>query len=511
MKRFFRTFYGKISLIFFVLLILLGGIQTFISVNSSMNFVCETDQTLNRNLARNLAVKFEPFVKDSINFAGVEPIIHELMLMNPRVEIYLLDPLGNLAAYFSDPVKIKRKHINLLPIKKFINPGLNARYPIMGDDPKSLKREKVFSAASLDMGSKGKGYIYIILGSEIYDNAINGVGGSYILSTTALTFGIILFFGGILGSILFFNLTKRLRKMTVAVKEFEKGNYGERIEVKSSDEVGQLTFAFNHMADTITGNIEELKQNDILRRELISNISHDLRSPLASIQGYIETILMRDDKLSIDERKHFLEIILRGVLNLNNLVNELFELSKLDASQAKVNLEPLGIAELVQDIVLKFQPQAEDKKINLITKMPKNVPLVLGDIAMIDRVISNLIDNALRYTPENGKVVIDMKLENDELCINIRDNGNGIPAKDVDHIFDRFYRVEKSRSKNLGGSGLGLAIVKKIVEAHHSKINVISELNKGTQFSFTLKLYQNEPAPVLNKSSIYATKLKQDI
>ncbi len=492
MKRFFQTFYGKISLIFFVLLILLGAAQTFISVNSSMNFVCETDQTLNRNLARNLAKKFEPFVKDSINYAGVEPIIEELMIMNPRVEIYLLDSKGNLAAYFSDPVKIKRHHINLMPIKSFVTNAPGARYPIMGDDPKSLHKEKVFSAAPLNMGKNGTGYIYIILGSEIYDNAINGIGGSYILSTTAFTFGIILVFGGILGSILFFNLTKRLRTMTDAVRKFENGNYEERIAVKSRDEVGQLTYAFNHMADTITENIEQLKQNDVLRRELISNISHDLRSPLASIQGYIETILMRDDKISSEERKNFLEIILRGVVNLNHLVNELFELSKLDASQSRVNFEPFSAAELIQDIVLKFQPQAEAKEISLITKMPKSVPMVIGDIAMIDRVISNLIDNALRYTQKGGKVTIDMRIEENELCVNIRDTGDGIPEKDLEHIFDRFYRVEKSRSKNLGGSGLGLAIVKKIIDAHNSKIQVVSTLGKGTQFSFLLKLYKRQ-------------------
>lgn len=499
MKHFFYTFYGKISIIFFVLLILLGAAQTFISINSSMNFVCETDQTLNRNLARNLATKFEPFVKDSINYAGVEPIIQELMIMNPRVEIYLLDPNGNLVAYFSDPEKIKRDRINLIPIKSFVTNAPGSRYPIMGDDPKSLNKKKVFSASLLDMGSGGIGYIYVILGSEIYDNAMNGISGSYILSTTALTFGIILLFGGILGSILFFNLTKRLRNMTDAVRKFGNGNYEGRIKVKSKDEVGQLTFAFNQMADTIAENIEELKQNDILRRELISNVSHDLRSPLASIQGYIETIIMRDDKLSPDERKNFLEIILRGVVNLNNLVNELFELSKFDASQSRVNLEPFSVAELIQDIVLKFQPQAEKKDISLITKMPKDVPFVVGDIAMIDRVISNLIDNALRYTQKNGKISIDMNIEDDELCVNIRDTGEGIPKNDLLHVFDRFYRVEKSRSKNLGGSGLGLAIVKKIIDAHQSDIKVTSKLGEGTQFSFTLKLFKKHKQITHNK------------
>jgi signal transduction histidine kinase len=490
MRAFFHTFYGKISSVFVVLLVLLSVVQIAISVESSLNFVCETDQTINRYLAKNLAKKFKPHLKDSIDYVAIESIIVDLMELNPRVEIYLIDKDGTLSTHFSNPDKIKLKKISTIPIKAFLSKTREVPLPIMGDDPKTPDKKKVFSVTPINLGQNKPGYLYIILGSELYDNAMSGVGGSYILSTTAIIFAVTLLFAGVLGSILFFNLTKRLRKMTETVKEFEQGDYKKRIVVHTDDEVGQLTSAFNHMAETIETNMKDLKKNDQLRRELIANVSHDLRSPLTSIQGYIETIIMRRDKIDQEQRTTFLEIVLRNVKNLNLLVTELFELSKLDTKQGNPITEPFSIAELVQDIVLKFQPLAEKKSISLLTKIPQDLPLVIGDIGMIDRVISNLIDNAIRYIKPKCKITILLTNIDDSVEVSVDDNGSGIPKNDVPHIFDRFYRVEKSRSKNSGGSGLGLAIVKKIIEAHGSKIYVYSDTSNGTRFSFKLKQHK---------------------
>jgi signal transduction histidine kinase len=494
-RSFFHTFYGKISFIFVLLLIILGAVQIAISVQSSLNFVCETDQTINRSLAKNVAKKFQPYLTDSIDYVAIESITADIMELNPRVEIYLTDIDGNLKTHFANPDKIKLQKININPIKAFLSKKREVPLPIMGDDPKTPNKKKVFSVTEIELGPDKKGYLYIILGSELYDTAMSGVGGSYILSTTAIIYGVTLLFAGILGSILFFHLTKRLRRMTYIVNEFEKGNYTKRIIVRSDDEVGQLTTAFNHMADTIETNMAELKNNDIVRRELIANVSHDLRSPLTSIQGYIETILMRDEKIDPKQRTEFLETVLRNVTNLNSLVTELFELSKLDTKQGHPNPEPFSIAELVQDIVLTFQPQAEQKSINLITKIPESLPLVVGDISMLDRVFSNLIDNAIRYIQNGCKITIVLKSVDDSVEIIVGDDGRGIPENDLPHIFDRFYRVEKSRSKDSGGSGLGLAIVKKIIEAHHSKIYISSNTKEGTKFSFQLK--KHNPVGIL--------------
>jgi signal transduction histidine kinase len=497
MKNVFHTLYGKISLIFLFLLFIGGSIQIFISVQSSLNYVCEAQQTFNRPLAKNLGEKFQPFLIDTINYAAIEDMIHEIMIINPRIDVYILDHEGNINIKFARSAAVKLDRVDTEPILKFISKTREVKLPIKGDDPLETDKKRVFSAAKIMLGSDPLkfGYVYIILGAELYDSAMSGVSDSYILSTTAIILCLTLLITGILGSILFFNLTKRLRNVTHSVHEFQKGNYYKRIVVKSDDEVGQLATAINDMADTIEENLAELKKNDAQRRELVANISHDLRSPLTSIQGYIETVLMKENNIDPRQRTQFLETILSNVKNLNNLVAELFELSKLDANQIKPVTEPFSIAELLQDIVLKFQPQAEHENINIITKIPHSLPLVIGDISMIDRVLSNLIDNAIRYTAKGGRISIELKNQNERVELTVSDSGEGIPQDDLPYVFDRFYRVEKSRTKNTGGSGLGLAIVKKIVEAHESIINVVSEVNKGTSFTFSLKTHEVKNIP----------------
>ncbi len=494
MKQFFRTLFGKISLIFLLLIFILGATEVFISVKSSVNYVCEASQKLNYSLARDLAHRFEPMLKDSLNYNAINSTIKELMVMNPKVDIYLVDKHGHLIAYFEKPEKIKRKMINIEPIRDFVKESSYSSLPIFGDDPLDKTRRKVFSAAPITIGKNEQGYLYVILASARYELAAEGIRGSYILKTSAIALSTILVFGAVVGMIFFFFVTKRLRQVTHTVRAFEQGDYSQRLPVTSDDEVSELAAAFNRMADTIQKNIRDMERNAILRRELIANISHDLRSPLSSIQGYIETVLMKDDRLSKDERKKFLETILKNVTNLSQLVQELFDLSKFDAKESKPNREPFSIADLTQDVVLKFQPIAEGLNIHLVTKLPVNLPFVYADIGMIERVLSNLIDNALRYTESGGKVTVRLERINaDCVRISISDTGKGIPEKDLPYVFDRFYRVEKSRTRNsVEGSGLGLAIAKKIVEAHNSIIKVESKLNSGTVFYFDLKTYQKE-------------------
>ena len=482
---FFQTLYGKISSVFLILLLILGVVQIFISVNSSMDFIQESDQALNRYLARDLAHEFNPFFADSLNVNGIKHKIHALMVMNPRVEIYLLDDAGKILAFFADAEKIKLTHVSVSPIYSFIrNEGT---MPILGDDPRHAYRQKPFSVVRIKIGDRINGFLYVILGSEQYDSASEMIRGSYIIRTTAVSLAVTLVFTIIVGLILFGFLTKHFHKMTEVVKKFEQGEFEQRIPMKSIDEVGQLASAFNQMADTIVANMDELKRNDQLRRELVANVSHDLRNPLASIQGYLETILMKGSSLPPDERLKYLQIIFDNTAMLGKLVNELFELSKLDAKQIQPQLEPFSLAELVQDVVMKFKPEADGLKIDLNTPLSRDIPMVKADIGMIERALSNLIDNALRYTPENGMVKVELQKKIDTVRVFVTDTGYGIPKEELSRVFERFYRVEKSRTRASGGTGLGLAITKKILELHGSSVGVSSELNKGTIFTFDLK------------------------
>jgi signal transduction histidine kinase len=485
MRKLFSSIYGKISLIFLILLIILGALQIVLLVNFSSEFFSESDQKLNRNLASDLAAKFKPFLEDTLDYKSIASTFQVMMVMNPRVEFYLLDSGGNILAYFADPEKIKRMQVDIKPIKHFLSAGDDLKTPLYGDDPRSKDRQKPISVTPIKIGDKQSGYLYVILGGELHDSALSMVEDSYILRTGAVALTLNFLITGIIGLLLFFLLTRRLRLITNAVSDFEKGRYQKKIALKSQDEIGQLSAAFNKMAATIDANIEEIKNNDRLRRDLIANISHDLRSPLASVQGYLETILIKDEKLDPEERKNYLEIVYKNIQRLSRLVEDLLELSKLDAKQIKPKLEQFSISELTQDVVLKFKPQAEKQHITIHTNFPNDIPVVEADIGMIERALSNLIDNAIIYTPEKGEVSVEVHEKEEKVAVKVSDNGKGIPENDLPHVFDRFYRGDKSRSTE--GTGLGLAITKKIIEAHHENITVQSHLNQGTTFQFELQ------------------------
>lgn len=237
--------------------------------------------------------------------------------------------------------------------------------------------------------------------------------------------------------------------------------------------------------------VEQLKneleaENIYLRRDLIANVSHDLRTPLASLRGYLETLLIMEDTLPVAKRRSYLEIAARQSEHLATLVEELFELARLDFKGLQLNHESLHLGELACDVLQKFQLAADKKQVNLTVEAPERIPFVRADLSLVERVLENLIGNALKHTPAGGSVSISVTPDSDRVVARVADTGCGIPEAEIPHIFDRFYRVDKSRNTASGGAGLGLAITKRILELHDSEITVESTPTVGTCFSFSL-------------------------
>ena len=201
--------------------------------------------------------------------------------------------------------------------------------------------------------------------------------------------------------------------------------------------------------------MEQLRRAERMRRELVGNISHDLRGPLTSVQAYLETVLEKDGRLSPEERRRYLTISLRNTAGLQRLVEELFELAKLEAGQALPRLEPFQPAELAQDVVLKFRPEAERAAVTLAADLAPELPLVCGDIGLIERVLGNLIENALRYTPPGGAVRVALEPEGERVRVTVSDTGRGIEPEDLPRIFERFFRADRSRDRATGRRGAG--------------------------------------------------------
>jgi signal transduction histidine kinase len=239
--------------------------------------------------------------------------------------------------------------------------------------------------------------------------------------------------------------------------------------------------SFNDMADTIVNNIYEIKNMDEHRRFLIANVSHDLRTPLSIIRGYVETILIKDSNLSSADRKNYLEIIMKSTDRLLNLVEELFELSHLESKETVPNIEEFSLGELLHDIHQKNQITANEKNINLLLDIADNLPRIYADIGMMEKVFQNLIDNAIKFTPSGGEVKIMLKRKYSQILHAIvSDTGIGLTEEEIPLMFDRYYQAKKISAGKNEGAGLGLSIVKKILDLHKFEIKVKSEPSKGT-------------------------------
>jgi two-component system phosphate regulon sensor histidine kinase PhoR len=233
--------------------------------------------------------------------------------------------------------------------------------------------------------------------------------------------------------------------------------------------------------------ITELRRLEQIRQDFVANVSHELRTPISSIKGYAETLLegALEDK---DNAKEFISIIYHDSNRLANLINDLLDLSKIESGKMKMNFVSLNPISVIKRATTIIENQAKTKSITLRFNIPSSLPKIKADETRISQVLINLLDNAIKYTPENGSVTISTNITNNFLEIDIIDTGIGISENDLPRIFERFYRVDKARSRELGGTGLGLSIVKHIVQAHSGQVWVKSELGLGSTFSFTIPL-----------------------
>ncbi len=487
--------YWKLSLTFLVILILVGLAYVSITTYFSNKHFEETTQLLNAKVANHLIEeKFQdasPFLEDgSVNKPLFGDIMHDMMAVNRGIEVYLLDNEGIIlysVVLNHDEPEAPKQHVDLEPVNQFIeNDG---KIFILGDNPRNENDPRIFSAAHYS--HKGhEGYIYIILAGKQFDAVTSSLSGSYFFKLGAGSMALTLFFALVIGLIAIWYLTANLRNIIETVVRFKEGDENARVENANKTDLAELATTFNQMADTIKDNMEKLKNHDKLRQELVSNVSHDLRTPLAIIHGYTETLLIKEKELSDSDRKQYLNNINSSTEKLTKLVGQLFEYSKLEARQIEPQKEPFLISELVMDLYYKYQILAKERSIELNTDMEEGLPLVFADIALVERVIQNLLDNALKFTPDGGSINLILRQSDKHVEVTVKDTGLGIPEKEQTYIFERYRKAKTSNKENFG-AGLGLAIVKKILDIHNASIKVISKPDHGAAFQFALPVYNS--------------------
>ncbi len=449
------------------------------------------EQNLHLALAEHL-VQDNPLIKEGVyDYAALENLFHTLMLLGPAFEFYFVDENGKILTYSAEPGKVKRTHINLAPLKKLINNPAAA--PIYGDDPRNKAQQKIFSVAPVFNNDKLQGYLYVIIGGEAYDTSLNTIKNNDKLWLAALWLGAALAFLLIAMLILLRFFTNPIQRLARDVSNIEAANYSltdtklSNYSTQKSNEVHSLGRNIQAMVTRIDEQFKALEQSDKQRKELLTHLSHDLRTPLASLQGFLEVLNQSGSQLNAKEQQEYLHVSLNNCAQLKQLIEQIFELAHLENGEISIHRETFNLGELIYDCIAKFSLTAEKKGLNLTVEPAICDFPVVADIAKLERVLSNLIDNAIRHTPKGGSIAVNVKrIDEKQLFVQVSDTGVGIKHDELNAIFNPHYQASNSNNEGRQQGGLGLAICKGLLKLMDSKINVQSELGKGTMFSFNL-------------------------
>lgn len=482
MPSLFVSLTAKLVVILTIFIAALGLFYLVLTLMTTKANLEVVDQSLNRDVAKHiLETRLQSAIFDA-DFDLKGEIFTPLMAINPNAEIYLLDKFGNIVSHAAPREKVKLKAVAIDPIKAFV--AGSASLPIYGDDPRAPQNRKVFSAAEISRAANTVGYLYVVLGGEAYGSAENMFRQSYVLRlSSGLVAGSVVF-AVLLGALSFYRLTKPLRHLTQTVSAFNPQNLagdslGLSLRNTAEDEVGHLSRSFDQMAKRISDQMLMLREADAARREFMVYISHDLKMPIASVQSYLETLQMKWEQMEPAQRDGYLASALKANHRIFMLVDGIFELAKLEGTQAPLQFESFSVAELIQDICQKLQFKADEADVTLAVDWQDPNVYLTGDIGLIERALANIIENAIKFSDAGKVVSIKVMTEADLVLIDVMNRGGVIAEDELKKIFLPFYRG-KNGGRSARGSGLGLPIAKRVAELHDGFVKVASADPTGT-------------------------------
>lgn len=497
------TLTQRLSLVFAVLLLVCYGTSAWMQVRSNHMHELEVVQGLSRDLAQHIARDTVLMDRNGPMPNAVRELFSQLMLVNPSVEVYLLDTGGRIVGSAAPEGRIRRERVDLAPIQRLLK---GEALPILGDDPRSIDGSKVFSAAPLRVNGQPAGYLYVVLLSEEHDRFAERGATSAALNTALLSIGLVALLCLIAGLTAFALITRPLRRLTEKVSQFDINGVPtappaspepEPVEKAAShDEIAILDAAFRQMQARLGEQWRSLTRQDQERRELVANISHDLRTPLASLHGYLETLSLKDASLSPADRRRYLGIALDQSRKVGGLAQSLLELVRLEHGFVQPVLERFSLTDLVQDIFQKFELTAEARQIELKATFAPNVAVACADLGLIERVLTNLVDNALRHTPQGGEIELSLRPQGSFIEVTVSDTGPGIAPELREGLFLRPFNIGGARRDG----GLGLRIVHRILQLHGREIELLDMPGRGATFRFSLPVDEQTAEQCVGRS-----------
>ena len=487
------SFSQRLSAVFVVLLLACCAASVALQMRGSERHEQEVIQRLSLDLAPQIARYPELMEPRGFNPSAVSGLFDKLMAVNPSVEVYLLDAGGRIQSYSAPEGAVKRLQVDLAPVRRLLGGGA---LPIFGDDPRSPDGRKVFSAAPLKAAGRDAGYVYVILQGESRESLAARVNAGSAANAMLWSMTLVALLGLMAGLAAFRLITRPLRTLTEAVRGLETHGMSWLPQARpllkqaacSGGEIALLGQSFERLAQRTQEQWQALRNQDQQRRELFANLSHDLRTPLTSLHGYLETLRMKSEVLEPQEQRRYLDIALEQSRKVGRLAQEMFELARLEYGVVKPEMEQFFLADLLQDVFQKFELAAEAKHQRLVADIAPGLPPITADLAMMERVLMNLIDNAVRAAPEGGEITVELQPHaQGGIEVTVRDTGPGISAALQEHLFERPAFTGYAAAQGARSGGFGLMIVHRILQLHESTIRLMSRPGAGAVFRFVLR------------------------
>lgn len=338
-----------------------------------------------------------------------------------------------------------------------------------------------FMDVAIPLQGEGGSYIVYIIDNKATVQSLNGDLSRIILQAMAI--GLII--SVLMSLLLAKTLVTPLQELTHAAESVASGDFEHKVDNPSRDEIGVLTQTFNDMAGTLEDTLDDLKKSEQMRKEFVANVSHELRTPITSVKSYSETLL-DDPGMDPEMREKFLNVIVNESDRMSKIVQDLLTLSRFDAGSIEFEFTTFSFEKSVKDVYSAMRLEAQNHEHEFTLEFMTPMPDIVGDRGRIEQVLMNMVSNAIKYTKNGGRIKVTAGAKNGTVWCSVRDNGIGIPKQDVEHVFDRFYRVDKARSRESGGTGLGLSIANEIVLRHDGTLKLDSKAGRGTVITVTL-------------------------
>ncbi len=482
----YRTLTFKVSL-GLILFFIINGVVLVLWNQADIFSEMEIEiQTAYRHTANEIAEELQSANPDMDEL----PFFFDSLAVNyPGMELFLVSPDGEILEHGSYvPSSLIKTHVPINVIDSFIKAD-TGDYPIEIGIPTASDLDFVFSAAALGSPEYPDAYVLVTMVEGGEDVVLSWWEEYGSILTRTILFSLIV--ASLAGILFWYFLTRRIDRVAHAVEHYRAGDSRFVLNDHGSDEIGHVAMHVGDMMERIDTMFEELGRKEKMRTELLASVSHELQTPLTVMQGNIETLVEHREKMSESELSHKLAAVYSQVQHMSALIDDMFDVAVLETGQMKIKAEPFPMVELVEDVLQTYALLIERSELTIERNFADTIQTVNADPLRLRQVIRNLLSNAIKFSSPGGRIRISTEVNTNEmLTFKIEDTGVGIAEEDIGQIFESFYRSKQTLKNNIKGTGLGLHICQHILKLHESTLEVKSELDIGSTFSFDLELYK---------------------